>query len=103
MKLRQQLVQPSRCHQSVEVKEYLPELHEQPSLRAVEPLESEHMEVLIGMVKELDEIEDVNRMAKLAREAAGHARGVDTSDKTVHEDLPIPQLDTTLSIKLKGE
>ncbi|KAI6027307.1 hypothetical protein BKA83DRAFT_4123377 [Pisolithus microcarpus] len=43
--------------QSVEVEEYLPELQEQLTLRAVEPLKSEHMEVLIRKVKKLVKVE----------------------------------------------
>ncbi|KAI6102126.1 hypothetical protein F5141DRAFT_1065639 [Pisolithus sp. B1] len=49
--------------QSVEVKENLPELHEQPSSRAGKPLKSEHLEVLNGMVKIPDEVENVDKMA----------------------------------------
>ncbi|KIK20559.1 hypothetical protein PISMIDRAFT_12926 [Pisolithus microcarpus 441] len=61
--------------QSVEVKEYLPKLHEQLSSRAVEPLKSKHIEVLEGMVKKPVkveklvevkmpvEVQDINRKA----------------------------------------
>ncbi|KAI6099260.1 hypothetical protein EDD16DRAFT_1526924 [Pisolithus croceorrhizus] len=40
------------------------ELHRQPSLRAGKPLKSEHTKVLSGMAEILDEVENVNRMAK---------------------------------------
>ncbi|KAI6024008.1 hypothetical protein BKA83DRAFT_4125407 [Pisolithus microcarpus] len=50
--------------QSVEVKENLPELHEQLSLRAVEPLESKHIEVLSDMVEKPVKVEDIDRRAK---------------------------------------
>ncbi|KAI5995416.1 hypothetical protein EDD15DRAFT_2195443 [Pisolithus albus] len=51
---------PSR---SVEVEENLPRLHEQLSSRAVEPLESEHIEVPTGIVEKLIEVEDFDRKA----------------------------------------
>lgn len=65
---------------SVKVKEYLPELHEQLSSRAVEPLESEHIEVLEGMVKKPVEVEKPVKVEKpvevqdIDRKAMRHGR-----------------------------
>ncbi|KAI6096472.1 hypothetical protein EDD16DRAFT_1527966 [Pisolithus croceorrhizus] len=59
--------------QNVKVEENLPELHEQPSSRAGKPLESEHLEVLNGMVKIPDKVKNVDKMA--------------------HEDLPLKLCD----------
>ncbi|KAI5996389.1 hypothetical protein EDD15DRAFT_2195216 [Pisolithus albus] len=58
---------------------------------AGKPLEREHMEVLNGWdgLKMPDEVEDVGRKAKLASKPAGHASGVDMSNKMAHEDLPL--------------
>ncbi|KAI6010372.1 hypothetical protein BKA83DRAFT_4631593 [Pisolithus microcarpus] len=82
---------------SIEVEDHVPdvpselhmawsELQEQPSSRAGEPLESEHPDVLNGMVKVPYEVKDVDRAVELASEAAGCARRVDTSDETAQED-----------------
>ncbi|KIK19651.1 hypothetical protein PISMIDRAFT_13494 [Pisolithus microcarpus 441] len=84
---------------SIEVEDHVPdvpselhmawsELQEQPSSRAGEPLESEHPDVLNGMVKVPYEVKDVDRAAELASEAAGRARRVNTSDETAQEDQP---------------
>ncbi|KAI5986611.1 hypothetical protein EDD15DRAFT_2471328 [Pisolithus albus] len=64
------------------------ELQEQPSSRDGEPLESEHPDVLNGMVEVPNEVEDVDRAAELASEAAGRARRVDTSNEIAQEDQP---------------
>ncbi|KAI6094187.1 hypothetical protein EV401DRAFT_1896403 [Pisolithus croceorrhizus] len=74
------------------VKEHLPEvpskLQEQLSLRAGEPLESKHPDVLNGLVEVPYKVEDVDRAVELAGKAAGHARGVNTSNKMACKDLP---------------
>ncbi|KAI5987822.1 hypothetical protein EDD15DRAFT_2199268 [Pisolithus albus] len=84
---------------SIEVEDHIPDmpselymarskLQEQPSSRAGEPLESEHPDVLNGMVEVPNKVEDVDRAAELASKAAGRARRVDTSDKIAQEDQP---------------
>ncbi|KAI6011808.1 hypothetical protein PISMIDRAFT_12202 [Pisolithus microcarpus 441] len=101
---------------SVKVKEYLPELHEQLSSRAVEPLESEHIEVLEGMVEKPVEVEKPVKVEKpvevqdIDRKAMRHGRLIEEwrESAMVHirdipDDLPIPQPDTPPSIKLEGE
>ncbi|KAI6117130.1 hypothetical protein EDD16DRAFT_1796190 [Pisolithus croceorrhizus] len=90
---------PSR---SIEFEEYVPDvpsklhaaqskLYKQPSSRAGKPLKSEHLEVLNGMVKVPDEVENV--------------------DKVAHEDLPWKPCDrsttndlpSTRELPLEGE
>ncbi|KAI6096547.1 hypothetical protein F5141DRAFT_1061604 [Pisolithus sp. B1] len=66
------------------------ELHEQPSSRAGEQLESEHKEVLSGLVKMPDKVKIVSRKAELASKAACR---INKSDVTAHEDLPMKPCD----------
>ncbi|KAI5988866.1 hypothetical protein EDC04DRAFT_2912426 [Pisolithus marmoratus] len=107
---------------SINVEEYQPtvpseqrmaqnELHEQLSLRAGEPLECKHKEVLSRSVEELDKIEDVDRKAKLGSEPAECASGVDKGDAMAHKDLPwilcngstMNIIPNTHGLPLKGE
>ncbi|KAI6009992.1 hypothetical protein BKA83DRAFT_4408189 [Pisolithus microcarpus] len=74
---------PSKLHEAQS------EPQEQPSSRAGEPLESEHPDVLNGMVEVPYEVKDVDRAAELASEAAGCARRVNTSDEIAQEDQPL--------------
>ncbi|KAI5983530.1 hypothetical protein EDD15DRAFT_2202021 [Pisolithus albus] len=76
---------PSR---SVEVEENLPELHKQLSSRAVEPFESEHIEVPSEKVKKLVE---------------GWKGSTMVCIRDVPDDLPTPPPNKLPSVKLKGE
>ncbi|KAI6137395.1 hypothetical protein F5141DRAFT_1060224 [Pisolithus sp. B1] len=77
--------------QSIEVEENLPELHKQPSSRAGKPLESEHLEVLNGMVKIPDKVKNVDKMAH-------KDLPLKLCDRSTTNDLPSVQ-----ELLLKGE